>query len=407
MLDTWPELPIYIHDLGELREEARDDVAAALKLNHRVSGIRLEKASFSAWETLGSLMRRPFPALTHLWVRQPFHSMNDLISRSFLGGSTPSLRVLLFNGVSFPALPDLLLSAPNLVYLFLHNIPPSGYISPQAMVTVLSALTRLKSLSLTFSSSQPLPDGAIRTPPSHTRPFLRSLTFLRFQGDPEYMEDLVAQMDAPLLGSMEITLFHREVLEVSELAKFVRRADRLSLVHRAEVTFGSFCISVTLSRNLRKVGPKTLMLKLACPESDLQLSYLAHFCASCLPTLCPFESLHILVPPRPSKPLRILVSLEHAWIDVMDHPDPQWLELLRLFNNVKNLRLCKIIAPRIARALTWLPEEQSMGVLPALENVFISRLESFGYVGEAISEFADARQPFGCPVSIHNWEGTT
>jgi len=372
-----------------------------------VSGIRLERASFSACETLGSLMDRPFPVLTHLWVRQPTHSMNDVISHSFMGGSTPSLRVLLFNGVSFPALPDLLLSATNLIYLFLHNIPPSGYISPQAMVTVLSALTRLKSLSLTFSSSQPLPDGAIRTPPSHTRPFLPSLTFLRFQGDPEYMEDLVAQMDAPLLWSMEITLFHREVLEVSELAKFVRRADRLSLVHRAEVTFGSFCISVTLSRKLRKVGPKTLMLQLACPESDLQLSYLAHFCTSCLPTLCPFESLHILVPPRHSQPIRILVSLEHAWIDITDNPDPRWLKLLRPFKAVKNLRLCGIIARRIVRALTCLPAEQTTGVLPALENVFIPRLESFEGVREDISEWANARQPLGCPVSIHNWEGTT
>jgi hypothetical protein len=46
-----------------------------------------------------------------------------------------------------------------------------------------------------------------------------------------------------------------------------------------------------------------------------------------------------------------------------------------------------------------------MEVLPALENVFISGLEPFGPVKEAISEFADARQLSGYPVSICDWEG--
>ena len=43
-------------------------------------------------------------------------------------------------------------------------------------------------------------------------------------------------------------------------------------------------------------------------------------------------------------------------------------------------------------------------VLPALETVFISGLEPWGPVLEAISEFVDARQLSGHPLSIH-WEG--
>ena len=201
------------------------------------------------------------------------------------------------------------------------------------------------------------------------------------------MEDLVTQVDAPLLESMDITLFYREGLEVSQLAKFVRRADKLSLVDRADVTFHGDRISVQLSQELP--GIKTLVLDLTCYEQDLRLSYLAQFCASCLPTISPFECLEIHVPYFP-------------WTrDVIGNPDPQWLELLRLFNTAKDLCLYKCVAPRVAQALKRLPVEQVTEVLPALENVFISGLERFGPVKGAISEFADARRLSGRPVSIY------
>jgi len=394
MLDIWPELPIHVLGCGHPSKEARDDVVAALRLNHRVSGIRLRKYSDSEWEACAPLMQHSFPALTHLWVELAV-SIKNTISGPFLGGSAPSLRAIQLCGVPFPALPELLFSTTNLVHLWHDSIPRSGYISPQAMVTCLSALPRLESLSLSFQSPQSLPDRTIQIPPPHTRILLPFLNHLRFRGAPEYMEDLVAQIDTPLLESVQIAVFNQEVLEVSELAKFVRRADKLSLPHQAEVTFKSDFISTMLSPRLLigLFNPKTLMLNLACPESALRLSCLTKFCVSCLPTLSPFESLHIHVP------------VYYAWQDVIDEPDPQWLELLRLFNTVKNLRLSKIVAPHVAQTLRGLLVERVMEVLPALENVFISRLEPSGPVREAISEFADARQLSGHPVSIHDWEG--
>jgi len=114
-----------------------------------------------------------------------------------------------------------------------------------------------------------------------------------------------------------------------------------------------------------------------------------------LPTLSPFESLDILHS----------YGCTWAWEDVID-PSPQWLELLRLFNTVKDLRLHKFVASRIAQSLRGLPVERVTEVLPALENVFISDLDPFfGPVMEAISEFADARQLSGHPVSIYHQEG--
>jgi hypothetical protein len=98
------------------------------------------------------------------------------------------------------------------------------------------------------------------------------------------------------------------------------------------------------------------------------------------------------------------MDLPYSLEGIIDDPDPQWLELLHPFSAVKDLRLSKSVAPRVAQALGGLPAEQVMEVLPALEIVLISGLNPFGPVKEAISEFADARQLSGHPVSIH-WEG--
>ena len=397
MLDLWPEIPIYIDDINHPSKQARDNIIAALRLNHRVSGVCLRLISDSAWEALGPLMQRPFPALTRLWVGPTYSSKNEIsISRSFLGGSAPSLRDLSLAGITFTELPELLLSATNLVHLRYDDIPPSGHVSLQAMVTGLPALTRLETLSLMFQSPQSLPDRAIRIPPPHTaRTLLPALTYLRFKGIPEDIQDLVAQLDTPLLESMTIILFHQEVLEISELAKFVHHADKLSLVNRAEVTFKRDRISVKLSEELLRgrVDPKTLILNPGTefPKSSLQLSYLAHFCSSCLPTLSAFESLHIHG------------STRFTWQDVVDHPNPQWPELLRLFHTVKDLRLSGSVARHVVQALKGLPVEQVTEVVPVLGNVFIADLELLGPVKEAISEFADARQLSGHPVSISNW----
>jgi hypothetical protein len=137
------------------------------------------------------------------------------------------------------------------------------------------------------------------------------------------------------------------------------------------------------------------MLYLWCHESDLRLSHLTQFCSSCLPTLSTFECLHIHVP------------LYETWEDfiVMGDQDSQWLQLLRHFHAVKHLHLSKHVASRVAQALRGLSTGRVMELLPALEAILISDLERSGPVMEAISDFADARQLSGHPVSIYDWQG--
>ena len=203
------------------------------------------------------------------------------------------------------------------------------------------------------------------------------------------MDDLVAQIDTPSLEKIEIWLFHREVLQVSELAKFVRRADKLSLVDRSEITVRWDHIYCSLPPK-ESTDPKALILELARPESDVRLSYLAQFFASCLPTLSPFKDLHIIAP------------YDQSWEDVIDNPDPQWLDLLCLFNSMQDLHLSYRAAFRVSKVLRGLPAERAAEVLPALRNIYIATLSLRPHdpVVEAISEFADAR---GHPVSVDFW----
>ena len=385
MLDVWPELPVYLHAF-DYPKKGRDKVVAALKLNHRVSGIRLEKTSARGWETFAPLMQQPFPVLTHLCV-QPRLSITNPIPRSFLGGSAPCLRDLVLVGVPLPELPELLLSATNLTRLWYNDVPLSGYIPPQAMITGLSALTRLESLSLTTQSPRALADRAIRIPPPHTRTLLPALTDLRFQGVSQYMEVLATQIDASLLESLVIT-FHRGVLEVSELAKLIRRADQLSLVDRAEVILEPDCISVKRSEELLvgKVDPNTLVLNPACGWDFHPLNF-AKFCASFFPTYSPFERLQIDYP-----------LFGQGVVD-----DHQWLELLCPFNTMKHLRLSGPVTSCVLKALKGLPVERVTEVLPALEVIFIPSFLCFGFLKEEVSEFVDARQLSGHPVSVHGW----
>ena len=62
-------------------------------------------------------------------------------------------------------------------------------------------------------------------------------------------------------------------------------------------------------------------------------------CASCLPTLSPFESFCISVP------------FHRRWKNVIDDPDHQWLGLLCLFNTVQELYLSEYVTACVAQAL--------------------------------------------------------
>ena len=195
MLDIWPPLPLVLRSDG--KSEAIwdvDNIVAALEHNDRVHELSFFGFSSSLLEDVLAKLQQPFPALTHLVLQYGNDSM--LVDPdSFLGGSALSLRSLLLDSIPFPGLPKLLLSTTHLADLHLWNISHSGYISSEAMVTALSTLTSLERLWLEFES--PIyPDRKSPHSPLLTCAILPALTELLFSGVGEYLEDLVARIDA-------------------------------------------------------------------------------------------------------------------------------------------------------------------------------------------------------------------
>src|SRR5579863_4042389 len=209
-LDIWPELPIVISGWGGMSNpQGANNIIAALKQHNRVCETNIYDIPNAFLKRMQAMkMSDPFSALTSLRL----HSLNinaPALPDSFLGGSAPRLQTLCLLGVPFPALPKLLLSTHDLVTLYLGKVPLSGYISPEAMVTGLSALTRLETLRLEFQFPRSRADRENRLLPRLTRIALPALTNLKFQGDGEYLEDIVANIDTPLLNQLHITFVNQ------------------------------------------------------------------------------------------------------------------------------------------------------------------------------------------------------
>ncbi len=355
LLYVWPDLPIVIKQYDPPTWGV-DNIVAALKHNERVCEITFGSISSSLWENVLTMMQVPFPALSRL----------DLVSEDetvlaipdpFLGGSATHLRSLCLDGILFPGLSKLLLSAIDLVYLDLSNIPHSGYISPHAMVTGLSTLTRLKSLSINFQSPLSRPDQKSRYP-HPTRSVLPALTELRFTGVSEYLDDLVARIDTPRLNILDIRFFLQLIFDTPQLARFIDRTPQLQKHDEARVVFSDSGASISLPRTY---DDRRLELGISCRKIDWQLLSLTQVCDSCFPhaLISAVEHLHILERGFSS----------HHWED--DIESSQWLDFLLPFTAMKNLYLSKEFAPHIMPALQKLAGDRAREVLPALQYLHL------------------------------------
>ena len=389
-LDIWPPFPLLIYN-GTSTTQDLDNVIAALELRNRVHEISFIAADRSAVEKVLAAMQEPFPELTELLLTSESwlwsSSSVPVVPDSFLGGSAPHLRSLELNGITFPGSPKLLLSATHLVNLRLLNIPHSGYISPDVMVTVLSTLTNLRSLGLGFQSPRSQIDQARRPPPPSTRSVLNALTHFHFNGVYEYLDDLVARIDAPQLINWIITLFNDIVFDAPQLTQFISRTPTLKVVENAHVAFGNGkgIVSSSSQTSYYEVG-------ISCKELDWQVSSLEQICASHLPLLSTLENLYIYD----------RSILEPDWHN--DIENMLWLDLLHRFISVKNLYLCKKFAPRIVAALQELVGDRTTEVLPNLQNIFLEEVEPGGRVQEDIGKFVAVRQLSGHSITVSHWE---
>ena len=400
MLDTWPP-PMLIDIWGfELGVWPIRTIIAALEHDDRIRLIELFDSSTIHMEKALAAMRKPFPELIGLSLQffdqEPDREVTSwpAIPDSFLGESAPRLRSLRLICIPFPipALRKLVLSATDLVRIRIWRIPDFWYISPEEIIACISTLTRLEDLELGFQSRDNV--GGRRRPPSTTRCVLPALTSLQFKGIYEYMEDLMARIDAPRLDNLKLFLFDQHVLDAPQLARFIGHIPQFKALEVLRALFDQRGIFVSLPCTPRR----GLQIGIFRGPYDAQLSALVELCtseSSFLRTLVPIVKRLYIFESR-----SLLYWLERT-------ENSQWLELLRPFTAVRDLYLSKEFAMYIVSALLGFDGEGTMEVLPALRNFFLERIPSPAEPFEEITrdwQFVAAGQLSRHQIAVSYWD---
>ena len=260
------------------------------------------------------------------------------------------------------------------------------------MAISLSALTSLESLRLHFIYPRNRPALETRRPPLPplTRSILPSLTKIRFKGASEYLEVILAQIDAPRLNEMHITFFNQIIFDTPQLFQFISRTPTLRALDKGHIAFDSEAVIVKLPSQTSGYG--VLNVEIPSTASEWQLSSLVQICTSSLPPLFMLEDLYIF--DDPMHPPR--------WQDDVDNT--LWLELLHPFASLKNFYLCEKFVPRIASALQELVGDRATEALPALENIFLEGVQQSGPLQQGIEQFVAARRLTNHSVVVSRWD---
>jgi hypothetical protein len=205
--------------------------------------------------------------------------------------------------------------------------------------------------------------------------------------------DFVAQIDTPMLDSLQTTFFSDVIPNISQFHKFIDRTDRLKTFIQAEVYLRPWEVQA-IFKSHANIG-----LDIACEVLDSPASSMMRLFEQLLPIPSGVEQLKLYGEEWDEL---IEFLMEHEFQD--DPADPLWVQLLNSFVSVKSLFVSERLVPLVAFVLEKLTGESVTEVLPALDNLF---LEGFGptkYVEETIKSFVSRRQFSGHPVILQRWE---
>ncbi len=390
-LGIWPAFPIaidYRHSYSKdgITPNDEDNIVAALDLEHldRVLSVRLYVKG-SQLGKIAAVMQGPFPVLTHLHIDSEDGNA-PVLPAKFLGGSAPCLQKIILSGIPYPALPTLLLLTSDLVWLDLRNVPPTGYIPPEAMVVGLAALPRLETLIIGFQSATRRPDR-IRPPPV-TRTVIPGLTSFEFHGASEYLEDLVARIDSPQLDRIFIDYLNQLVdFQVPQLSTFIDRSVGPVFRH-AQVTFFDDWVSFDMYRD--EIHPtsdtRPARTDISCQGIEWQVSHVTQVLSQFSTTLS--NVVHLKLGGFPGEDLRL-----------EGRGNVEWLHLLHQFSTAQTLHVSLGLAGHVALALEDITAEMVAAVLPSLDSIYLS-----GQAASSVEKFVAVRRLSGRPVTVIDTE---
>jgi hypothetical protein len=402
LLDICPKIPLIIENDSKRSSEAKiANLIAALEHRDRVQEIAIRDplTRDGLWERIAMVMQEPFPELSALCLQ----SLSGVLTlpNTFLNRSAPCLQDLTLSEISFPSLPQLLLSTRDLTSLHLFNIPNSGYIPPETMATCLSVLPKLKFLTIRFRSPTYLPKRGNRPVPPQTRSVLPALTELDFQGINEYLEVLVAQIDAPLLRFDRFKIVFSERVHF-DLPQTIRFFDQLDSFGTSSLTlrFNGWPFSLDSSREAvffpsHIVPCEFIMMgNWLCDTID-DLSYGLGLQVSSMAQICN------QIPSFRSSVESLVIRWDgYSSLQEIKIYHTAWLELFRSFPSVQSLQIPAMLEQSIADALVGPTGEFATYLLPSLHSLSIVGRVSDKFASKGIQSYITARQNCGRPVTV-------
>jgi hypothetical protein len=387
-LSHLPPLPLVVHysdRTGTITRKDEDNMHLALQQHDRVRQVTLWAPSSSLRMWLEP-MNTFFPRLGHFSLMSTSTEEMGLVLPELL--RAPNLRHLSLHGVGLPK--RLLSSTIALSTLSLTHIQGSCYFRPGHLVTQLQGLPYLEDLTIGFAISVPSSSSegellAAPIPPV-TLPTLRRITFL---GEDVYLDDLVAQINTPLLERLNLTFFFDLDLTLVNLTEFIHRTEG----------FGCLVVRVVFNRD----GPSidagyneqwdigNLNLQVCCEPLDWQIGSATQVCSALGKVFSAVKGLTLDLNANGMPP---------DWENRLD--STLWHELLMPFIGVKKLHISSSLTLELSRSLESLAGVLALELLPELQvlevHVDVSCSEN------AFSSFVETRESVGRPVDLfYDW----
>ncbi|KAH9018838.1 hypothetical protein EDB84DRAFT_636918 [Lactarius hengduanensis] len=384
LLSLLPPLPLVItYQFTTVRVQDELEISHALRLRNRVRRVSL-RIPPSSLRKLLVLLEEPFPRLERLSLSSTFdRDMTLTLPKTFLA---PNLRHLKLLGVNLSSELPLPSSTDSLVTLTLENIRD---FLPEHLITRLGSFRQLEELSIDFSS--PLRHSsaeselldALETPVT-----LLKLKCFTFRGISAYLESIIAQIRAPHLEQLNITLFDQVAFALPHLSHFANTTEGLKLP-MTEIIFESDAVAVVMNHRKLQLGKQPPSFKLRVMhkvDRHRQIDCAAKICSALMPMLSGAEELALIVWRR-------------YWSNGGSDPlSAMWHKLLRPFIGVKTLHICRNLQQEVARALRADDAGFDPRFLPSLQELVpdISK----GYTNSSFTPFIHTRQIAGRPVSV-------
>ena len=366
-----------------MAQKDEDNIQLGLQLHGRVRRVVLSAPSSSLCTWLEP-MNKPFPRLRDLSLLSTTIEETNLMLPETL--QAPVLRRLALHGIGLPTGLPLLSFAVALSILSLTHIGASCYFPPGHLVTQLQGLPHLEELSIGFAIPIPLPSSEGKLLPAPcppvTLPILKRLTF---RGVGIYLDNLVAQINCPLLEQLTLTLLFELAYSLVNLTEFIHRIEGFECL-AAQVVFNKDGASINTDYyEQRRIGK--LSLHVNCEPLDWQVDSAAQVYGALGKVLSKVEELALDLDAdgMPS-------DLENTLDNIL------WLELLLPFIGVKKLHIGPSLTLELSQALQSAAGELVPELLPGLQELEV-QLE-IDHAKRAFSAFVETRESVGRPIHL-------